>query len=174
MLAIRQKSSNSHGPVALKARLVRPRQIVLTFLNDILNAFGSTISRRTVLGPPVHGLDEREAAVITTKNVLMILVLGSVWGVAEIFGKDLFTTDKIDYTPLDEKKGSFSFLRFMRSDKKPSARACCRFEIPVFKKGKRGRGDQIATLELEFDVTSSQLLDTKMWSLRNLPARVSE
>jgi hypothetical protein len=28
--------------------------------------------------------------VITTKNILMILVLGSVWGVAEIFGKDLF------------------------------------------------------------------------------------
>ena len=27
---------------------------------------------------------------ITTKNILMILVLGSVWGVAEIFGKDLF------------------------------------------------------------------------------------
>jgi len=28
--------------------------------------------------------------VITTKNILMILVLGSVWGVAEVFGKDLF------------------------------------------------------------------------------------
>lgn len=27
---------------------------------------------------------------ITTKNILMILVLGSVWGVAELFGKDLF------------------------------------------------------------------------------------
>jgi hypothetical protein len=27
---------------------------------------------------------------ITTKNILAILVLGSVWGVAEIFGKDLF------------------------------------------------------------------------------------
>jgi hypothetical protein len=42
------------------------------------------------MGPPVRGLDEWEAAVITTKNVLMILVLGSVWGVAEVFGKDLF------------------------------------------------------------------------------------
>jgi hypothetical protein len=55
-----------------------------------LNELGSTIFRRTVLGPPVRGLDEREAAVITTKNILMILVLGSVWGVAEVFGKDLF------------------------------------------------------------------------------------
>ena len=27
---------------------------------------------------------------VTTKNVLMVLVLGSVWGVAEVFGKDLF------------------------------------------------------------------------------------
>ena len=27
---------------------------------------------------------------ITTKRILMILVLGSVWGVAEVFGKDLF------------------------------------------------------------------------------------
>lgn len=35
------------------------------------------------------GLDEREATVITKKNVLMVLALGSVWGVAEIFGKDL-------------------------------------------------------------------------------------
>jgi hypothetical protein len=28
---------------------------------------------------------------ITTKNILWILVLGSVWGVAELFGKDLLT-----------------------------------------------------------------------------------
>jgi len=42
------------------------------------------------LGSPIRGLDDREAAVITTKNILMILVLGSVWGVVEVFGKDLF------------------------------------------------------------------------------------
>jgi len=41
------------------------------------------------LGPPVCGLGEWEGAVITTKNILWVLVLGSVWGVAEIFGKDL-------------------------------------------------------------------------------------
>jgi len=29
--------------------------------------------------------------VITTKNILWVLVLGSVWGVAELFGKDLLT-----------------------------------------------------------------------------------
>jgi len=29
--------------------------------------------------------------VITTKNILSVLVLGSVWGVAELFGKDLLT-----------------------------------------------------------------------------------
>jgi hypothetical protein len=29
--------------------------------------------------------------VITTKNILWALVLGSVWGVAELFGKDLLT-----------------------------------------------------------------------------------
>ena len=28
---------------------------------------------------------------ITTKNILWVLVLGSVWGVAELFGKDLLT-----------------------------------------------------------------------------------
>jgi len=28
--------------------------------------------------------------VVTTKNILMILALGSIWGVAELFGKDLF------------------------------------------------------------------------------------
>ena len=41
--------------------------------------------------PPVRGPGEWEAAVITTKNILWVLVLGSVWGVAELFGKDLLT-----------------------------------------------------------------------------------
>ena len=78
--------------VASNARQMRPRQKVLTCLNDILNAFGSTTSRRADLEPPVRGFDEREATLITTKNILMILILGSVWGVAEIFGKDLFAS----------------------------------------------------------------------------------
>jgi hypothetical protein len=30
-----------------------------------------------------------EAAVITSRNILWVLVLGSVWGLAEVFGKDL-------------------------------------------------------------------------------------
>jgi len=41
--------------------------------------------------PHVCGPGELEAAVITTKNIMWVLVLGSVWGVAELFGKDLLT-----------------------------------------------------------------------------------
>jgi hypothetical protein len=37
----------------------------------------------------LYGLCEREAAVITTKNIVWVLALGAVWGVAELFGKDL-------------------------------------------------------------------------------------
>ena len=33
---------------------------------------------------------ELEAAVITKRNITWVLVLGSAWGVAEIFGDDLF------------------------------------------------------------------------------------
>lgn len=43
------------------------------------------ISDRPIEGPGLGGV------VITAKNILLILVLGSVWGVAELFGRDLLT-----------------------------------------------------------------------------------
>ena len=54
------------------------------FLNVILDEFGATTSHRTCLGP-----GELEAALITTKKMMWVLILGSVWGVSELFGKDL-------------------------------------------------------------------------------------
>ena len=35
------------------------------------------------------GPGELEASLITTKKMAWVLILGSAWGVAELFGKDL-------------------------------------------------------------------------------------